>query len=594
MTVGRSVALARQATWLVLAVPLAAALAYQGRSRAILVGDPSPMMLRAAQVGTHQTPLVGSYSTHGWAHPGPAIFWLSAPLARLLPGSPLAMSITALVIAGISIAGIAWATSGGPLTTALAPTAAVVVAFTVLALRGDRLVTVWNPLLPLLPLLFVCFAAWRTAGGDHRWAIPTLAVGALVAQAHIAMIPLIALVVAWLLAWVLQVRPWLEGRRSTVDGPAGVTAPRLRDLGPGTFGRSFAIGSAVAGAMWLPTLLDEAFGTGNLLRSVHRLGISKAPKVGFGDALGIVARYGRPGGSWMGAATPLRNFSVATAPAWTAIAFLVALAVVTVALARRGEVAATAGASLALLLSLAAIPLAARVEYPVYEYLVAWLIPIAAFSWCALAVGVWRLVHHLAPRPVPVAATVAGIAVVIGASAWCTRTSVVDVPAFGLESRAVTTMAERLDAKLPHHRPVHLEVRGDHDGHILATLVPMLLRKGLDVRTSDGEVGQKYGPDAEWNDGDPKADGVYTVTVTFSGSLRGLAEACRKAPDTTLVSRFDELGATRRRWLTGYLLDRTFHGLHPTPAQGARAGRLARHDLAIEVFHGPVPCAPLP
>jgi len=46
------------------------------------VGDWASAVLRTGEVGSRATPLVGAYSTKGFAHPGPLPFWVAAPLYR--------------------------------------------------------------------------------------------------------------------------------------------------------------------------------------------------------------------------------------------------------------------------------------------------------------------------------------------------------------------------------------------------------------------------------------------------------------------------------------------------------------------------------
>ena len=47
-------------------------------------GDRAIQVLRISDVGTSHTPLTGSWSRFGWDHPGPIVFWVLAPFARLL------------------------------------------------------------------------------------------------------------------------------------------------------------------------------------------------------------------------------------------------------------------------------------------------------------------------------------------------------------------------------------------------------------------------------------------------------------------------------------------------------------------------------
>src|SRR4051794_21038231 len=42
-------------------------------------GDESVISYHVRQLASGHIPLVGVYSTHGWAHPGPALYFLLAP-----------------------------------------------------------------------------------------------------------------------------------------------------------------------------------------------------------------------------------------------------------------------------------------------------------------------------------------------------------------------------------------------------------------------------------------------------------------------------------------------------------------------------------
>ena len=55
------------------------------------MSDWATLAYRTSQVGTRQTPLVGPYSFHGFAHPGPLSYWLAAPLYRLTGDDPRAL-----------------------------------------------------------------------------------------------------------------------------------------------------------------------------------------------------------------------------------------------------------------------------------------------------------------------------------------------------------------------------------------------------------------------------------------------------------------------------------------------------------------------
>jgi len=72
------------------------------------VGDDAATLVRLADVGSSDSPLVGSYSTHGWAHPGPALFWLLAMPYRVSGGSLASVLWGTVLIHGLGVAALAW------------------------------------------------------------------------------------------------------------------------------------------------------------------------------------------------------------------------------------------------------------------------------------------------------------------------------------------------------------------------------------------------------------------------------------------------------------------------------------------------------
>ena len=116
------------------------------------VGDLSHIYFRVGQVGTRSTPLVGAETIKGWAHPGPAEFWLAAPLYRLTGEDARSLMWTAATINVVAVAGIAavaWRRGGFPLLLGLMAMVGVLIH----TLGPERVTSIWNPFLPLLPFL---------------------------------------------------------------------------------------------------------------------------------------------------------------------------------------------------------------------------------------------------------------------------------------------------------------------------------------------------------------------------------------------------------------------------------------------------------
>ncbi len=94
-----------------------AAMSYVGDSW-FPVGDWASLVFRTSQVGTTDTPLIGAYTVKGWAHPGPLLYWLAAPLYRTTGGDPRSLAWTASavnVIVVVTIAAVAWRRGRWPL-----------------------------------------------------------------------------------------------------------------------------------------------------------------------------------------------------------------------------------------------------------------------------------------------------------------------------------------------------------------------------------------------------------------------------------------------------------------------------------------------
>src|SRR5688572_28776060 len=89
------------------ASPVAIAAVALAGDRWVPVGDWASMVFRTSQVGTSDTPLVGAYTVKGWAHPGPLLYWLAAPLYRLTGGDPRALGWTAAALNVATIAALA-------------------------------------------------------------------------------------------------------------------------------------------------------------------------------------------------------------------------------------------------------------------------------------------------------------------------------------------------------------------------------------------------------------------------------------------------------------------------------------------------------
>ena len=151
------------------------------------LGDWAHMVYRTSQVFSGNIPLVGAYTTKGWAHPGPLDFWLSAPLFELTGGDPRALLWTAGIINIASIAGlgaVAWRRGRWPwFLSVMALTAALVHGF-----GPNYLSDIWNPFVPLLPFTLAVFLLYDAATGRKRALIGATVAASFAMQSHLAFV----------------------------------------------------------------------------------------------------------------------------------------------------------------------------------------------------------------------------------------------------------------------------------------------------------------------------------------------------------------------------------------------------------------------
>jgi hypothetical protein len=570
------------AGWALVALPVLVALVGFVGDHWTLTGDWASMDVRIAAVGGRDTPLIGAYSTRGWAHPGPSVYWLAAPLHALSGGDPRSMMWTAAIINLAAIGGIAWVARrrGGD---AMALTALLACALLAHGLGPGRVIDLWNPIVPLFPLLLVAFLTWSAATGDRRHAVAALVVGALVAQAHVSMVALLVVIYGWGVAWAL-LRRRLGDR---VDAPAD-------DRAPPRWWVLLAIGGGVAALTFIPPLIDQVARTGNLGTLFRYFTDGGNQPVGLRTGLGLVSRYVRPDGPWMGGPEPFEGVSIRGSGALPTLAILVALAVAVAGLWRRGRRDDAAGASLALVLVAAAVPIASRVDQPIFDYLVKWIEVVSALAWFWLAWSLWLLVARplLARRgPIPRTALAAGGVVLVGlVAAWSVPAATrLTFPAHR-EGKAVAHLVPELARQLPKDEPVRIELRGDAFGDVASGIIVALRRQGFDIVTTDGWTGLKYGPDAIWKPGDPSVPRVLTVAVDYPYNYRSTRQTCFQHGAEPLAT-YDELTPGERKELVDLNNKHLFEPDRITKADRRRGDELGPRSLVITVFQSDDVCA---
>lgn len=268
---------------LLVSVPLLVALIAFNRPQWHPIADLAQTELRVRDVGTRHSPLVGLAGRIGpWydpgSHPGPLSFWALAPVYRLLGGTAFALGASAAFLHSVALALALWiAHRRAGLTLMVAVGAAAVVL--VQAYGAVVLIEPWNPYLPVMWWLVLVLAAWSVLDDDPPMLVVAVAAGSFCAQTHLPYLGLVggiggvlALASAW---WI-----W----RGAADEPPGARARRVRWL---------LIALVVGVVLWIPPLVDQVDGVGNLSRIRDSMTEPDGEPVGFVQgAKEIVQRYG--------------------------------------------------------------------------------------------------------------------------------------------------------------------------------------------------------------------------------------------------------------------------------------------------------------
>ena len=247
-------------------------------------GDPALMAVRALDVGTSRTPLVGQPSTSGFyggegsvgggrhvAHPGPLHFYLMALPVRAL-GPALGMLTVSLVITGGAVLVAAWATFRqlGPVGGALG---AVVLSLVTFTTGASSLVNPVSSNIAGYPVLCSLVLLWCLTCGDLRLLPLTTAVLSFAAQQHLSSLPVLVVVTGavTLVGLAAAVGWW----RTHHDRRGLRSVARLA-------GWSAGIGLV----LWSPVLIQQVTGDpGNLTAMVRFAGNGDRPSLGAGAAV---------------------------------------------------------------------------------------------------------------------------------------------------------------------------------------------------------------------------------------------------------------------------------------------------------------------
>lgn len=245
-------------------------------------GDDALIELRARDVGTPRTPLVGQPSSSGQygqrqrnaAHPGPIEFYLLAPAERLLGGG-VGMLSTIAALTAFCVLIAAWAVfrqlgRGGGLAAAVALAALLWTAGA--AVQVDPL----SSSVGRFPMLCSVVLLWCLLCGDIRLLALTCAVVSFTLQQHLSVVPATLVVTA---VGVVGLGVVLVRRGVFRD------AIRRREaLG------SVALAVVLGLVLWSPVLYEQATrNPGNIERIIRYAGDDSRANVGPGAAVRQVA-----------------------------------------------------------------------------------------------------------------------------------------------------------------------------------------------------------------------------------------------------------------------------------------------------------------
>jgi hypothetical protein len=433
------------------------------------VGDIALMDLRVRDVWSSDVPLVGAYSRFGWNHPGPAAFYLLAPVS-IVSGQPAWATLVgnALLQAAVvaTTAWVAWR-SGGQ-SRLLAVLALVGLAYG--AMGPSMVLHAWNPAVAYPTFVLFLLLMWILSYGTPRVLPAVAVVGTVLVQSHLGYLPLVA--AATVLAVVLCVRE--DGRWLAFQRPLAWTLVALV-------------------ALWTPPLLHELVRPSNVDRLARAQTDPAEPVLGVSRAARVLAEEFRVPPPWFGGEHRLDEVgnTVVLHSAWWLVIPVGLLIVAALAMRRRR--ANGSAALLALTATLAVVGLASitRVVGPAERYVFYWRVPLALLVVFVTGLALW---HAGRLDESPLARRIAGVAlaaIVVVASV----TSSVRIAQVDDVSDAEPIAREALaaaDSSIGDGRGVLVRSAGVGFLGIERTIVNELDRDGADVFI-DENLGFQFG-----------------------------------------------------------------------------------------------------
>jgi hypothetical protein len=360
----------------------------------VFTGDQPLLAMRVVDtLGFHAT--TGPYSRFGWSHPGPAMFYLLAPVYAVLGRNPRAFFVGSLLLNGAcAVATVAvvrrmageWASRW----------VAALLCLFVLAGGITLFESFWNPYLEAGPLLLALVLAAAACTGSPLSLLGLLLAGSYAVQTDVGTAPVVlAIGVLGGAGFVVtRVRRWRWQRQQSTRAEAW--RPSVAAIVAG------AVGLVALVVMWMPPLSQQLHGhPGNITAMLHFFEhpprhVTGGSHHSFGQALAAMATttsavpYGGDA-----AAHTITTTNVAH-NVLLAVSMVVAVAAAVVALWRR-RLFLFGLACTTLVTVPVAIYSATRIVGPVFPYLLSWAAYLTLPGLAAAGVLIGAEISHVLP-----------------------------------------------------------------------------------------------------------------------------------------------------------------------------------------------------
>jgi hypothetical protein len=415
------------------------------------IADNALIATSAYDVFTAHSPLLGPWSS-GYSsivgqptfHPGPLLFWVLAIPARL-PWDWALEAVAGLINLAcvLGIVALAHRRGGRPLMVATAIALPILLA----SMPAEAYSDIWNPYMPLLPLLLLLFLAWSIGCGEYRLLPLAVLAASFAPQSHLSFAPPAAAALA--------------------VGLAGLVASQRGALLRPPARTWIVVAAGVAIACWAFPIAEQVTSDPGNGRLLYRAARADEPKLGatigwhaLVHTVGVVPWWLRDPPVGLDRVVDLSDGPSALAVAST-LAILALLAAMLALSWRRRRHDLVVVSALALAVSvtpLLVVMSTPEVSFATLGYSIFWVSPVGMFVWLAAGWSAWQLAFGRVRVParslrLVSAGAVVSIAIVAG------------IVAAGVHLRSepwdqMRTIAARLRADLPRDRPARIVVAG--------------------------------------------------------------------------------------------------------------------------------------